>query len=165
MLVENKKKNIKIGIVCSPGGHLEDVLAIFEAFKENNVFLVSIDFPTLRNFNYPGIDKLYYLKYFGDSIIEVFMTLLVSCYTYFRIFLRERPQVIFSTGSEVAIPAFYIAKFLFRAKLIYLEQFTRVNTPSLTAKFIYGISDLFLVQRKSLLPAFGKKAKYAGSIL
>ena len=159
------KQNKKIGIVCSHGGHLEDVLTIFQAFKDHKVFLVSYDMPTLKGFQYPGIEKLYYIKYFGDSVAKIFPSLLLSCLTYLRIFLKERPQIIFSTGSEIAIPAFYIGKFLFGAKLIYLEQFTRVDNSSLTAKCIYWISDLFLVQQESLLSKFGKKARYAGSIL
>ncbi|MGE5197625.1 MAG: PssD/Cps14F family polysaccharide biosynthesis glycosyltransferase [Deltaproteobacteria bacterium] len=160
-----KNSNIKIGIVCSHGGHLDDVLSIFEAFKGYKVFLVSYDVTTLRNFQYPGIEKFYYIKYFGDYFIGIFLNLLLSCFAYIRIFIKERPQVIFSTGSELAIPAFYIGKFLFHSKLIFLEQFTRAHTATITARCVYCISDLFLVQRESLLSEFGKKAKYAGSIL
>lgn len=162
----SKKNNVKkIGIVCSHGGHLEDVLTIFDAFKGQRIFLVSYNIPTLQDFEFPGIQKFYYLRYCGDSMSKVFLSLIFSFFSYLSIFLKERPQIIFSTGSEIAVPAFYIGKFLFGAKLIFLEQFTRADEPSLTAKFVYRISDLFLVQRESLLSKFGKKAKYSGSIL
>jgi len=165
MIEPNKNKAKRIGIVCSHGGHLEDVLTIFDAFNDSEVFLVSYNIPTLKNFQFSGISKFYYLRYFGDSIVEIFLSLLLSCFSYIKIFLKERPQIIFSTGSEIVFPAFFIGKFLFSSKLIFLEQFTRVDEPSLTAKSVYYVSDLFLVQHESLLSKFGKKAKYVGSIL
>jgi len=156
---------MKIAVISSAGGHLDDVLAVFDAFKDCNVFLVSYDVPTLKGFQYPGIEKLYYIKYFGASVIKVFPSLLLSCLTYLRIFLKERPQVIFSTGSEIAIPAFYIGKFFFGTKLIYLETISRTYKPTYTARLVYWISDLFLVQSESLLSKLGSKAKYAGSAI
>jgi UDP-N-acetylglucosamine:LPS N-acetylglucosamine transferase len=162
---KDKNKIIKVATVCSAGGHLEEALMFLEAFKDCEVFVVTYSSPTTEGFQYAGVERLYKLKYFGDSIIQVFVTLLFSCFTYIRIFLKERPQVIFSTGSEIAIPAFYIGKFLFGIKLIYIESFSRVHNPSFTARFVYWISDLFLVLWKPLLSKFGRKAKYAGRIL
>ena len=156
---------MKVGIICSPGGHLEQALAILEAFKDCKVFIVTYDFPTLKGFEHLGVDRFYYLRYFGDSVTEVFLTLLVSCFSYIKIFLNEKPQAIFSTGSEIAIPAFYIGKFIFGIKLIYLETIVRTIYPTVAAKFLYWTSDLFLVQWESLLSKFGNKARYAGRIL
>lgn len=165
MLNKDKSKSIKVAVICSPGGHFEQALRVLEAFKDCRVFLVTYDFPTLKNFQDPDIEKIYCLRYFGDSNIQVFITLLFSCFTYIRIFLKERPQVVFSTGSEIAIPAFYIGKFLFGIKLIYLETILRIHHPTVAARALYWISDLFLVQWESLLSKFGNKAKYAGKIL
>ena len=158
-------KPIKVAVVSSSGGHLEQALRVLEAFQECHVFLITYDTPTLKDFQHSDFEKVYHLRYFGDSWIRVFVTLLFGCFTYIRIFLKEKPQVVFSTGSEIAIPAFYLGKLLFRCKLVYLESLTRVHTPSLNAKAVYWISDLFLVQWESLLPKFGSKAKYAGRIL
>ena len=88
-----------------------------------------------------------------------------SLFSFIRIFWKERPQILFSTGAEVALPAFLIGKLFFGTKNIYLESFTRVKAPSMTAKYISLLTDEFLVQRESLLPAYGKQAKYAGSLV
>ncbi len=162
---KNKNKITKIAIVCSPGGHLEQALFVLDAFKNCEVFIVTYNFPTMKNFEYPGVNRVYYIKYFGDSIAEVFLTLFVSCFSYLKMFLKEKPQIIFSTGSEIAIPAFYIGKLFFGIKLIYLETMVRTDCPTVTAKYLYWISDLFLVQWESLLSKFGEKAKYVGRIL
>jgi UDP-N-acetylglucosamine:LPS N-acetylglucosamine transferase len=156
---------MKICVICSSGGHFEEALSVLEAFKDCEVFMVTYNSPTTKDFQHPGVGKLYKLRLFGDSIIQVFVTLLFSCFTYIRIFLKERPQVIFSTGSEIAIPAFYIGKFLFGTKLIYMVSISCVHNPPVTARLVYWISDLFLVQWESLLSKFGRKAKYAGRIL
>ena len=160
---DNQK--IKVAIVCSAGGHLEQVFKVLEAFEGCRTFLVTYDNPTLKDFQHPDLERIYLLRYFGDSVIRVFVTLLFSCFTYIRIFLKERPQVIFSTGSEIAIPAFYVGKFLFGIKLIYLETILRIRYPTVAARALYRISDLFLVQWESLVPRFGSKAKYAGKVL
>jgi UDP-N-acetylglucosamine:LPS N-acetylglucosamine transferase len=81
-----------------------------------------------------------------------------------RILLREKPKLIISTGSEIAIPAFYLAKLL-RIKTVFIESWTRVDRPTGTGKIVYPVSDLFLVQWERLLPKYGKKAKYEGAIL
>jgi beta-1,4-N-acetylglucosaminyltransferase len=159
------KQKLKVAIICSTGGHFEQAFRVLEAFNDCQNILITYNSPTLKDFQHPDLEKIYLLRYFGDSVMRVFVTLLFSCFTYIRIFLKERPQIIFSTGSEIAIPAFYIGKFLFRIKLIYLETILRIRYPTVTAKVVYWISDLLLVQWESLLPKFGGRAKYVGNIL
>jgi UDP-N-acetylglucosamine:LPS N-acetylglucosamine transferase len=156
---------VKIGIICSPGGHFIQTLLVMKAFEGNEVFLITYESPTLKKFSHSGIQKIYFIKYFGDTGWMMFFTLMVSFFYFLRIFYTEKPNVLFSTGAEIAIPGFLIGKYLFRAKLIFLETLTRINTPSTTAKVIYHISDLFLVQWESLLKKFGERAKFAGSLL
>lgn len=156
---------MKIGIVCSAGGHLVQSLICLDAFKNHDIFLVTYNSPTLVNFQNGNISLIYFIKYLGDNLCEVFLALFIALFTFIKIFLKERPDVIFSTGSEIALPAFLVAKFLFRAKLIYLESLTRVSAPSLTGKILYYVSDLFLVQSELLLEKFGRRAKFKGSLL
>jgi UDP-N-acetylglucosamine:LPS N-acetylglucosamine transferase len=82
----------------------------------------------------------------------------------FRILLREKPKLIVSTGSEIAIPAFYLARIL-RIKTIFIEDWTRVEQPTGTGKIVYPVSDVFLVQWERLLAKYGKKARYEGAVL
>ena len=35
------KKNKKIGLICSPGGHLVEVLQLMEAFEGSSVFFLT----------------------------------------------------------------------------------------------------------------------------
>jgi len=80
-----------------------------------------------------------------------------------RILAKEKPDAIFTTGAGVAVPACYIAK-LMGKKVIYVESFCRVDTPSFSGKLIYPIANLFLVQWKEMLSKYGSKAKYWGAV-
>jgi UDP-N-acetylglucosamine:LPS N-acetylglucosamine transferase len=156
---------MKIGIICSPGGHLTIALEVLEAFEGHEVFLISYDTPNMQYFYNPGIANIYHIHLRGHRGIRAVLTMIGSCLDYIRIFLKERPKLVFSTGSEIAVPAFYIGKMLFRTKLIFLETATRVVQPSLTARLLYPITDLFLVQWPSLQKALGRKARYEGNLL
>lgn len=147
---------MKITLVCSHGGHLTEMLYLMEAFEEHDVFFVTYDSPRTQALNY----KKYLLKNIGTNPIRM---LLVSL-KFLRIFMKERPRLMVSTGSEIAIPAFYIAKLL-RIKTIFIESWCRVKNPSGTGKILYPVSDLFLVQWFQLLEKYGRKAKYIGTVI
>jgi beta-1,4-N-acetylglucosaminyltransferase len=150
------KKDKKIGLICSPGGHLVEVLQLFEAFEGHPLF-----FLTYREKATSNRERTYYIKNFAKNPFS----LIAGFLKIFFIFLRERPKILFSTGAEIALPSFYLGKFLFRTKLIYLECSAQVYHPSLTGRWVYPITDLFLVQWEPLLRCYGPKAKYVGGLI
>lgn len=167
---------MKIGIICSTGGHLTQALAVSEAFKGHDSFLVIQNFPNVRTFNPSEFRKTYHLRLFpgyglrmkipslGYLCYGVCPTLLMSFFSLIRIFLKEKPDVLFSTGSEIAVVAFYVGRFLFGTKLIFLDSITRIKELSLTGKMLIPVADLFLVQWEDLTKKH-KKAKFLGKII
>jgi len=150
------KKNKKIGLICSPGGHFTEILQLSEAFEGHPSFLVTYrEKATLNRGN------TYYMTNLARSPFALVMGIL----KILIIFLREKPDILFSTGSEIAVPSFYFGKFLFRTKLIYLECSAQVYQPSMTGRWVYPITDLFLVQWEPLLKRYGPKAKYVGGLI
>jgi beta-1,4-N-acetylglucosaminyltransferase len=150
------KRNKKIGLICSPGGHFVEVLQLMEAFEDSSVFFLTYTEKATLNRK-----DTYYLRNFAKNPSSLFVGIL----KIFYIFLKERPGVLFSTGAEIAIPSFYIGKFLFRTKLIYLECSAQVYNRSLTGRWVYPITDLFLVQWESLINQYGPKAKHVGGLI
>jgi UDP-N-acetylglucosamine:LPS N-acetylglucosamine transferase len=75
----------------------------------------------------------------------------------------ERPDVIISTGAGVVVFFCVFAK-LFGAKLIFIESMAKVEKPTLTARILYPISDMFFVQWP-VLKSFFPKAQYLGRLI
>ncbi len=150
------KKSKKIGLVCSHGGHFTELLQVREAFEGYPTFLL-----TYKEESTSNQEKTYYILNIGRSPIGFFFGII----KIFFILLKESPSILFSTGSEIAIPCFYIGKFLFRTKLVYLECSAQVYQPSMTGRWLYPITDLFLVQWEPLLKRYGPKAKYVGGLI
>jgi len=148
-------RNMKICLVCSHGGHLTEILQLKEAFEGHETFFITYDSVRTRQ-----LEHKYLLRNIGTNPLVMASASLSTL----RILLKERPKLIVSTGSEIAIPAFYLAKLL-RIKTVFIESWTRVDRPTGTGKIVYRVSDLFLVQWESLLKKYGKKAKYEGAIL
>jgi len=146
---------MKICLVCSHGGHLSEMLQLMEAFEGHETFFVTYDSARTRR-----LERSYLLKNIGTSPLLMARAFIST----FRILLREKPKLIVSTGSEIAIPAFYLARIL-RIKTIFIESWTRVDRPTGTGKIVYPVSDVFLVQWERLLSKYGKKARYEGAIL
>ena len=146
---------MKICLVCSHGGHLSEMLQLMDAFEGYQTFFITYDSARTRT-----LEHKYLLRNIGTNpfvMAQAFLSML-------RILLTERPIVIVSTGSEIAIPAFYIAK-LFRIKTIFIESWTRIDRPTGTGRIVYPVSDVFLVQWEQMLSKYGKKARYEGAIL
>lgn len=147
---------MKIALVCSYGGHLTEILYLMEAFQDHDTFFITYDNFRTRNLNY----KKYLIKNIETNPLKM----LKSFFQIFRILLKEKPDIIISTGSEIAIPAFIIGKIL-RIKTVFIESWCRVKTRSGTGKIVYPLSDEFLVQWPELLKLYGKKARYEGAVI
>lgn len=154
-------------MICSPGGHLTQALSTMEAFDGQGVFFVVYDYPSLKGVQLDGVKKVYKLRLIlgYSSWLAVGLTIMASVFTFLKIFWIEKPSTLFSTGSEIAVPAFYIGKVIFRTKLIFLESLARVKDFSLTGKLVYPIADLFLVQWPELLDKKRPKAIYRGRLI
>jgi len=128
---------------------------LIEAFEGHETFFITYDSARTR-----GLERKYLLRNIGTNPLVMAQAFLAML----RILLREKPKLIVSTGAEIAIPAFYLARIL-RIKTIFIESWTRVDRPTGTGKIVYPVSDVFLVQWERLLSKYGKKAKYEGAIL
>jgi len=147
---------MKIGLVCSHGGHLTELLYLLEAFEGHDIFFITYDNPRTKGLHY----RMYLLDNIGTNP-------LLFAFTFpkiVRIFRKEKPETIVSTGSEIAIPAFYAAKAM-GIRTIFIESWCRVTTRSGTGKLVYPVSDQFLVQWPDLLCLYGPKAKYVGAVV
>lgn len=146
---------MKIALVSSYGGHLTEILQLMDAFKGHEIFFITYDSPRTAE-----LGRKYTIKNLGKNPYRF----IACCPKIASILIRENPDLIISTGSEIAIPVFYIAWFL-SIKTMFIESLCRVREPSLTGKIVYPVASMFLVQWEGLLNKFGKKAQYWGNVL
>jgi len=146
---------MKICLVCSHGGHLTEMLQLIKAFEGHEIFFLT--------YKSSRTNVMKFRKYLIENIGKNPFRFLVSIPIILKILIKEKPDLIISTGAEIAIPVFYIAKLL-RIKTVFVESWCRVTEKSMTGRIVYLVSDLFLVQWKQLLRKYGKKAKYWGGV-
>ncbi|MED4618012.1 polysaccharide biosynthesis protein [Priestia megaterium] len=154
-----KQKKKKVCLISSSGGHLEQIKQLKEITARYDYFYV-----VTRT---KATEAMKQKKYIVSDLIRT--NKFVSCVRMakmmieqFRIFLKERPDVIITTGAAVAIPMCVIGK-IFKRKVIYIESFARINTPNKTGQLIYKFADLFIIQWEELEKHY-PKAVYGGSI-
>jgi len=148
---------MKICLISSAGGHLTQMLQLENLWKKYDSFYVTERKETSKNLTKKF--NSYFIKDPGRNLFN----LCLAFFQTFLIFLKENPDIIITTGGGIAVPMSYIGK-LFGKKIIFIESLSRVKNLSITGKFLYPISDLFLVQWKFLLKKYGNKAKYGGRV-
>jgi len=143
-------------LTCSAGGHLTELLQLENAWKKHEYFWVSDN--RANAIELGKRVKMYYVVVPRRNPLK----LLVNFFQAFWIFLKEKPDVLISTGADVSIPLLLISKLFFK-KIVFIESFCRVKSPSLSGKIMYPLADLFLVQWPENLEFF-PKAEFAGSV-
>lgn len=161
---------MKICLIASSGGHLAELEKLSDAFPNDKIFLVTYK-ERFLNIKIKA-DRSYLIKNFIVQQVDAFILLkiLIFFFHFFyissaqmAIFLKENPRIVISTGSEIAIPMFFIAK-VFRRKTIFIESICRTEDISLTGKIVIKICDLFIVQWPELVKRH-PSAEFHGNIL
>lgn len=147
-----KNKKEKVCFLASFGGHLEEISRLVEIEEKYDNFLVT---------EKGKFEELH----FGKKVIYVyqinrkeilfpfkFIGLILKA---FKILLKEKPTVLISTGALATVPFCIVGKLLGK-RIVYIESFARVDTPSLTGKIIYKLklANLFVVQWEDMLKYF-----------
>lgn len=148
---------MKLCFVTSSGGHLLQLYVLKQWWLKYDHFWV-----TFRKEDAVSLlkdEKVYWAYYpTNRNIKNLIRNLFLAC----RILMRERPDFIISTGAGVAVPFFWLGK-LFGCKLIYMEVFDRIDSPTLTGRLVYPFTDKFLVQWEEQ-KAFYPKGEYWGQV-
>lgn len=149
---------MKICLVGSSGGHLTQLHMLKDWWQKSDRFWVTFDKEDSRSLL--ENERKYWCYYPTNRNIK---NLIKNTILAIKILLKEKPDIIISTGAAPAIPFFYIGK-LFGAKLIYIEVFDRIELPTITGKVVYPITDKFILQWEEQ-KKFYPKGEYVGGIL
>ena len=113
-----EKKNPKLCFICSSGGHVTELKALKNIAKQYDSFFITEKISS----NKIGLcEKEYYLREINRKeklfIIHFFFLMLRQ----FFIFLKEKPDVMITTGALCSYPFARIMKF-FKRKIAWQES-------------------------------------------
>ena len=149
----------KICFIASTGGHFEQLMMLNPLIEKYDSFIVT------ERTSYSVIEKnkkTYYLTQVNRNEKLAIIKMIINILLSIKIFIEEKPAIVITTGVLATIPMCLIAK-IFRRKIIYIESFAKINSPTLTGKLIYKFADQFYVQWKEMLEIY-PKAIYKGGI-
>lgn len=152
-------KKRKICFAASSGGHYEQLMMLKPLMEKYDSFILTEK--TQYEAKVAG-EKTYYLKQVNRKEKTFLLRMLQNVFLTFGIFLKEKPNVVICTGVLAMIPMCLLVK-LFGGKLIYLESFAKVTSPTETGKLLYRFADQFYVQWEPMKKVY-PKAIYLGGI-
>lgn len=151
----------RVLFISSSGGHLAEIFKVRTLFDKYDYLLV-----TERDNFTKSFKNKYNIKYLLRGTrckpISYFFVCLFNIIKSLIIFLKFKPDIIYTTGAHTCVPMCFIAH-LRHKKVIFIEVYDRIDNPSLTAKIVYKIADTFIVQHEEMLKLF-PKAVYIGGV-
>ena len=151
-----KHKRIpKLCLVSSSGGHWEQLQKLQPLIDKYDGFYVT------EKSRFPA--KAQYFMIQTDLKDKLMIPkMLINGIWAVRIWIKERPDFVITTGTMVAYP-FYLIAVLLKKKFVFIETFGRANMPTIAGKMMEKHSDLFIVQWKTQAKHY-KKAVYGGCL-
>ncbi len=148
---------MKLLLVASSGGHLQQLLWMRRWWEAHDRVFVTFDTPDARA-HLAGERWRPAFAPTNRHLGNLARNLLLAR----RVLAEEAPDVVLSTGAGVGVP------FLWEARrrgvvAVYVEAYDRVVRPSLSGRLVAPVVDLFVVQREAQLH-FHPRAVWFGEV-
>jgi len=161
-----KKSKLKIMVVLGGGGHTTQMLKLVELLGEgyNYVYVAAHEdkLSTSKVERDVKLHRIHSPRIYGENWIFTFLRTLRSLAEAVTIVIQILPDVIISCGPGLAIPLIIAGKIL-GSKVIFIEDWSRIRTRSLSGRIAYFLSDLFFIQWPELKKVY-PKGIYAGRL-
>lgn len=149
----------KVLMAASSGGHLDEISNLVLLGEHHEVILLTEQ----TGYGTPTwYKRVYYVPQVNRKEVLCIYKLLVNAFRSLRLLHREKPDVVISIGALATVPVCLIAKMM-HVRVLYIESFARIDSPSLTGKLLYKVADETIIQWKEL-EQFYPEAIYGGSI-
>jgi UDP-N-acetylglucosamine:LPS N-acetylglucosamine transferase len=158
MSSEGKHKQLKICLAASAGGHISQLLKLAACWNGYETFCVTTT-EVVRN----KLNKLGEVYVVGECNRQHPMRVIAVLLRCLRIVLRERPDVVISTGAAAGCMLCFLSKMI-GAKVVWIDSITNVERISLSGRMVRYIADLFLVQWSELAGRY-KKVEFVGTVV
>ncbi len=147
----------KACLAYSAGGHYAELKKALNGIHFSNCYHVTFK---AGHFSVNDEVRRYFLihprKAIGRTLLNAFQSI--------WLLFKERPDLIISTGADVALATIVFGKLCLRAKVVFIESAGDL-TPTLTGRVAYHFSDLFIFQWEEQRKFYPKGIKSRGILL
>lgn len=144
---------MKICLTCSLGGHLTEIMQLKAFYSQYDYYYVTEQNEISAEL--ATREKVFFVDLINRQKLNFPVLFIKNFYLSFKYLRREKPNVIISTGALSSFWTLFLGK-LMGAKIIFVESFANIETPTLTGKLVYRFADLFVIQWEALLKYYPK---------
>lgn len=130
----------RVLMVCSSGGHLAQLLRLRPWWEDQERVWVTFDTADAVS-GLAGEEVVPGHHPTTRNIPNLLRNLLLAV----RMLLRDRPDVIVSTGAGLAVPFFWVG-WLLRIPSVWIEVYDRIDSATMTGRLVRPVTSLFCVQ-------------------
>jgi beta-1,4-N-acetylglucosaminyltransferase len=156
-MTATKDTKADVLLVCSTGGHLQQMLALRPVWSAYDHVWVTFDKSDSRS-----LLREEQVVYAYSPTNRSLRNLVRNLGLAWRTLRSVRPRMMLTTGAGVAVPFAWVARLL-GIRVVYIESFTRIEGPSLSCRLIMPIANRVYAQWPELTTVV-PKARYAGNV-
>jgi UDP-N-acetylglucosamine:LPS N-acetylglucosamine transferase len=151
------RAQLDVLLVCSAGGHLLQLYMLRDAWRGLSVRWVTLDRQDSRSM----LSRESVVFAHGPTTRNI-PNLLRNLRLAGALIRRTRPRTILTTGAGLAVPFAWVG-WLFGVEVVYVESFTRIESPSLSCRLIRPVASAVFVQWPELESKV-HGSRYVGSV-
>ncbi len=143
----------RVGLICSSGGHLAQILTLRPWWEQHERFWVCFDKPDAVDLL--ADEQVYWAHWPTNRHLP---NLARNTRLARWVLARERPDLLVSTGAGVALPFFWLGRAA-GVELVWIEVFDRMDSASLTGRLVAPLCHRVILQWEE------QRAHYPGGVV
>ena len=149
----------RILLTSSSGGHYEQLSLLEKGLKgKYEIYVLTEKTKYVK-------DKtgIYYVRQLNRKQLLFPIKFFLNHLRIKKIMRKINPDIVISTGALVTISSCKIAKKMGK-KVIFIESFAKIDSPTKTGKYLYDYCDEFIVQWETMIDVYPKAKYFDGGI-
>ena len=152
------QKPMKICLAASAGGHLTQLLKLTDSWRGYKTCYV-----TTTGFVQGKLQKYGKVYVVGESNREHLLRVIFVLIRCVNVILREKPDVVISTGAAVGCIMCFLSKLL-GAKVVWIDSIANTEILSMSGRMIRPFADLILSQWPEVAEKYNN-VEYGGAVI
>jgi beta-1,4-N-acetylglucosaminyltransferase len=129
---------MKTLLVCSSGGHFAGMMRLKKFWERSERTWVTFRSPSTED-NLEGEKVWWAYSPTNRNLVNLVRNFFLALY----VLIREKPDLVVTTGAGVAVPFLFLAHVL-GAQTVFVESITRVQSLSLSARLVSSFAEIYV---------------------